>query len=595
MSLIANTANNVRGSIDSWFMRTLLTLSPRLMQSYYLYRLKNKMYQFMPELKAVSYPRKNLFLEKGPLLFLVFVYSFIFIFILNYNNMWVHPEAFHWKFYILENGSCFGFTDFLKAFNWQVFEYLPRINRPLSSLFEIIDTKFRSFLWNFLIPHPTFSLTFLFSLFFSPYLIYRILKNFGVDRNISICISALYLSNPGLLSLISMSFRPSKAIANFFIILCLFLGSNLYIKCTDNNKAFPTTDYLFLLFVMFFSFFCDETALISYLAVFLIFPKIVFNSFKSLFLYLLLPFLYFCFCSYFIPLFTKYIGFLFPSISAYNPYVFFTSLRGVNIFLNNFSFYDFFQTSSLLFLDTFGLINPFFTRSPFYYLLFVLNSLLVIFLSWKIAKRIFLNHTISNWPGDRNIIFRFLVFLIILTIFSYVLILSIGVKMWGIYYYNSYWPIFLYIMGGLILRSINYNKSYLIIHAIIISISCFYVFTYTNLTFKAHHYYVPYYFEKVFKNEINRFNVSMPEMNLYQKTIDIWKHRKDNIAFKNIPVELFYLIPELKITKSSISDAKKVGEIIFEKVVSNNRFKMTYSKETYQYNISFYNEGKGRK
>src|SRR5262245_50187940 len=100
----------------------------------------------------MSPPRLALFLPIVNLLWIVFFLS-------DYNNVWVEPEAHWWRGYLSENHTL-GET-LRSTFNWPVFEVEPRLTRPLSSGFEILDSFFRKELWRILTPHPTLSLTFL--------------------------------------------------------------------------------------------------------------------------------------------------------------------------------------------------------------------------------------------------------------------------------------------------------------------------------------------------------------------------------------------------------------------------------------------------
>ena len=234
------------------------------------------------------------------LVVLLGVYIYIFVLLASYDQVWMLPEAFRIKSFVLENGGALKISDLKEGLNCAVFENAPRLRRPLSSYFEILDTKFRFFLWHFMFPHPSLSLTWFFSLILSPILLFRFLRNIDVPGNTALGAVSLYLMSPGLLSVVVMLFRPAKAMANFSIILCLYLASCLY-KSFDRDTAQEFfKKYVGLLVVMFLSFFWDETAVLIYLLLPLFFPFLLKDR-KRLAVYALLPVLaYFCYF-YFLP------------------------------------------------------------------------------------------------------------------------------------------------------------------------------------------------------------------------------------------------------------------------------------------------------
>ena len=106
-----------------------------------------------------------------PSALLVFVYLYVVFVFLDYQHAWMIPEAFIWKQYILETGKNFLLSDIPRALDSVSFELSSRSTRPLSELLEIFDTKFRVWLWQYLTPHPSLSLTMIFTLIFSPILL----------------------------------------------------------------------------------------------------------------------------------------------------------------------------------------------------------------------------------------------------------------------------------------------------------------------------------------------------------------------------------------------------------------------------------------
>lgn len=218
------------------------------------------------------------FFKKYPATVLVaFFYFVILPSCINYGTAWQNDEQLNLRSSILHaTGRTFVPEDVKLGFNLPLFEYAPRPTRPLSAYFEIVDTKFRNWLWNFFVPHPSFSLTWLFSLILAPLFLFLLLRNLDVNVNTALAAISLYLANPGVLSCVSMSGRPGKPMTNFAIILCLYLTSFLYKRDFVEKKTnkVPSLEWYVLMGVIFLSFFWDETAIILYPAVILLFPRV---------------------------------------------------------------------------------------------------------------------------------------------------------------------------------------------------------------------------------------------------------------------------------------------------------------------------------
>ena len=139
-------------------------------------------------------------LKRNPaLLLLAVVYLWVLPRCLSYQNAWMEPEEFRMKTFLLKTGPALNSGDLKTGLDWKVFEYKPRCTRPLSSYFEIMDTKFRSWAWRFVCPHPSLSLTWIFSLVLAPLLLFRLLRNLGASPNTGLALTAYYLATPGLM------------------------------------------------------------------------------------------------------------------------------------------------------------------------------------------------------------------------------------------------------------------------------------------------------------------------------------------------------------------------------------------------------------
>jgi len=91
-----------------------------------------------------------------------------------------------------------------------MFEYEPRVTHPISHLVEIFDIYCRSWLWKFVTPHPSLSLTHLSTLFLAPWLLYLALRNIGICKIYALAGTSLFLTNSGRLSLLVLGFSLDR-------------------------------------------------------------------------------------------------------------------------------------------------------------------------------------------------------------------------------------------------------------------------------------------------------------------------------------------------------------------------------------------------
>src|SRR5688572_13044442 len=80
-------------------------------------------------------------------LFLAYIQTFVFL--LDHGVSWQLPEVVIWKIHASKWGFPLWPSDLLRAFHWQIFEFSPRVTRPLSNVMELFDLPLRMWLWNF--------------------------------------------------------------------------------------------------------------------------------------------------------------------------------------------------------------------------------------------------------------------------------------------------------------------------------------------------------------------------------------------------------------------------------------------------------------
>src|SRR5262245_3745350 len=88
----------------------------------------------------------ELLLPAGVLLYVLLV-------LLGRAHAWMQPERFCVESHILSKGPGLRADDLWLGLDYNVFELAQRVYRPLSSYFEIIDTRVRAWLWQWFLPH----------------------------------------------------------------------------------------------------------------------------------------------------------------------------------------------------------------------------------------------------------------------------------------------------------------------------------------------------------------------------------------------------------------------------------------------------------
>ncbi len=362
-------------------------------------------------------------IKQNPACFLLlFVYLWVIPASLSYQSAWVQPEELFIKSFLLKTGENLNLKDIKSGLCWQLFEYKARPTRPLSSYFEIIDTKFRCLCWRYIKPHPSLSLTWIFSLILAPFFLFRLLRNLGISLNTALALTAFYLATPGVLSFEAMLFRPAKPMTNFSIIFCLYLASRLQKDFLSKDKPVPLTKFMAFWTVTAFSFYWDETALLIFPAVLVIFPAI-FRRKQFLLLWLFLPFLTLAAYLKIIPYFCALAGHEYPRLMKYDDVQ--LLIRPENI-LHSFKYLG--VNAQNLIFETMGL-SPFCGTTP----ASIIISMACDLIAWATLLFFILKTKIKFDP-----LFIFLVFLL----FVFNTMMFVTTRVWGAYYYGSYWPVF---------------------------------------------------------------------------------------------------------------------------------------------------------
>ncbi len=412
--------------------------------------------------------------QNPSVLLLLVAYLFVLPFSLSYQNAWVEPEQLKIKSFIMADGLDLNVNDLKNGLSWQIFEYKPRCTRPFSSYFEILDTKFRSWLWHFILPHPSLSLTWIFSLILAPLCLYRLLKNLGISANTSMALTAFYLSTPGTLSFEAMLFRPAKPMTNFLIIFCLYLASRFKKNYLDKNLAVPLISFLGLAGITFLAFFWDETALLIIPAVLIFVPALCQRK-AYLGLWLFLPLAAVGLYATLLPWLAQQAGFPRPNLLQYDLLQTILQPKTILQSLGHLG-----QNSCNVIFETMGL-EPLSGHAPFW----AMGAMAGAGLAWAVI--LFLIISKGAWRQALAWPCLFLVFLLLL----FNAMMSATMSVWGPYYYGSFWVIFFILVLARLLESVPAPRPFLSLLFLLIMAGGLQCFIGINTVYKKYHWY-PY-------------------------------------------------------------------------------------------------------
>ena len=219
---------------------------------------------------------------------LIFILSVVLVgrLLLDYNTAWIHPEVtFRHLPYVAAEGPGLSWNDIPRIFNPWEFDEIVRA-RFLSYTFQVLGLQLRLLLYSLFPPSPGISLIGLLTLIVSPLVFYRLLKNLTDRRDAAWAGVVLYFLSTGFLSGVFLLFHPAKPLLNLLAVVCLYFASK--VSAAPGNSL--SKHYWLTLGVMLLAFFADESSLVVFLTVPVIFPavlKVVKKPAASFGLYLL--------------------------------------------------------------------------------------------------------------------------------------------------------------------------------------------------------------------------------------------------------------------------------------------------------------------
>ncbi|MDE2221734.1 MAG: hypothetical protein KGK03_01545 [Candidatus Omnitrophica bacterium] len=214
---------------------------------------------------------------RWPFLLLIGVYIFILSGLCNFENTWMHPESNLIEMTYLKTGSGLTAQDFFNMWDWRIDEEnVPRTTRWVTWNMDLLNTKFRAWLWRRLPPHPSLSLTWPLSLVINPWLLITYLRKRKFTTDIALTAAAFYLMTPYLLSSVFFLSRTGRIMAQFFMWAALVLVC--LIEEHPKKKLYSIGFYLSLILGAF----CDETGVFIFPVLLALHPEFIFRRMRWL-------------------------------------------------------------------------------------------------------------------------------------------------------------------------------------------------------------------------------------------------------------------------------------------------------------------------
>lgn len=483
----------------------------------------------------------------------------------NSKTAWMLPETFIWKNGIIQELKAGSWGNVIKlAFDAYTFEFAPRTTRPLASVFEIADTVFRSYLWEYFTPHSSLSLSWVLTLFAGPWILYRILILRGVSSFASVSLIGVYLTQMGTLSSIVMLFRSGKPVTLFFLIACWYLCERLV------REGFSWRRYYLLLASLFVSSLFDEYTLLTYVISALMISGLLRNHPR------LIP-------SFLMPgvLYLLTINYIFPWLAQI--------IYGHNVALENYgatlNLSSFFSRQFVLVLlwnilvllrESFCIFNPFDIHNIMDRIIVLLHLTTTIILLTALFRR-FIDKVSSNGfiktvGLDSSMAFILLCSVIAMLFHGFTMFI-VSNKVWGPYYYATFIGVLvtlfiaeLWKLDGMV-RKITYIWMLTLILASMVT------FPAINNVYKKLHFYPQSAIDirQAFTGKYNRFDLSdkqflPPDDIKYLASID-WQKQEIPVE---VPKHLYWVLIECAGIRPPYLDYASTSHVATYKVTNKS-------------------------
>lgn len=478
----------------------------------------------------------------GPLLLLFFVYLFILFQLSNFTNTFMHPEFKNIEAGYLKTGMAFTKKDFINVWDWRIDEEgYPRTTRWLSWFMDLVNVKFRVWLWRFILPHPSFSITWLWSLIINPWLLFVYLRKKRISKDIALIVIAFYLMTPYVLSSVFVLFRTGKILAHFFMLLALVMVSL--------NEEQPSKETYFVGFCLslMLGAFCDETAFIIIPMICFLHPEYIFRKMRwvrVLLILLLIGIAYGWGISHICHFIS---GAPLLGLSQYDAIEAIFKGDYIVKFLNNLG------TNSLApMMQIMGLV-VFHSQAPLMAIVFYFAGAL----SWGVLiTMVFMRKDFWNIPLKR--IFPLLAVFFSAFLFHNFLMSSVCNQKWGSYHYGSFFSIIFALALAEVLKFLQLNNVVKILLMVCILSSMGNTFLYTEKFIKNVLWYEKGVECFIFDGTARYFDPAEKPLPKDAKLkSDIYTVWADRFHSGRLPSELSWLFPELNSLKSSFLPTKR--------------------------------------
>ncbi|TAN40165.1 MAG: XRE family transcriptional regulator [Nitrospirae bacterium] len=202
---------------------------------------------------------------------------------------WIHPEGLIYSAQYLSDtsfdhfGLDFHLTEAGKIFWWEQHVDMGQ-GRILTALFQLIDIKFRAWLFRHMPPHPAVSMGWFVGMICSTALLYNFTKKYLIlGAPAAAAITSLFLLSPASAGYTFQYLHPGKMLAVFFLLVVLNLV--LLLRGIGSGSAGEGRKGLLLWIVLgltlFFSLFTDPLVFITFLLIPVFFPEMFRVCFKG--------------------------------------------------------------------------------------------------------------------------------------------------------------------------------------------------------------------------------------------------------------------------------------------------------------------------
>ncbi len=227
--------------------------------------------RFVPLLRRL--PRRSVYWA-----LLLAVAAYVGFVVSDYDRCWMCVEV--WEQHIpnaVKTGPRLVAADFLRGFENSPYVILPGELRLsfVSNLLQLLNVKFRLWLFQHLPIHPSLSLTWVLVALVSPLLAYQLAKELS-DASGAWTTVLLYCLTTGFLSGLTYFMKPSKYLTNVFALLCFYLAARL-VRVSTGVPSWGRRQWILLAALLgsiFLSFFSDEATWFVYLCLPIMFPAL---------------------------------------------------------------------------------------------------------------------------------------------------------------------------------------------------------------------------------------------------------------------------------------------------------------------------------